>query len=617
MVATCFSRPVSRGAIAAGEGPRRTAVLFGDDSAMGLEAMVVAVVSSSLLVAGLASVLAASVGWHWFWSVALVFGLLSPLLIIPAPEPWVALALQSAIVLTGIYRTRSRRSRLSQADAARWQFSLPNLLLATTVCCGLVAVAVTLPPANRWAWQSVAVIGGAAGCMVLGIWWWLVAYRGARWRSWFAIVVLGMLWGPLVFIGDWFVPSLFDGNWPPDPTSAAAVGRESLVRSLSAWVQVVAIVTGVGAGFIAGCAPSLPGDAVPRSPAGRREAWRVTVAVLLAAVVALPAVATLYKVTFREPIASVQVELPTPNGSDDFRAAGELLGDNLLINRGNFDSTTADLPTLRRAVAEVQSAVARARLGARRACWLDFRDVLADEEFDIINPTRSLARGMEATARLAMREERTDEATEVLLDLVDYGVKSCRGGLVLHSSVGIACTGAGQQTLYEYRDRLTVAQCHVAIDRMLAAVTQLEPLESFLKRDRVWEQHTYDWQGRLYIWLHAISGELSSWESFYERMFRQFDVRTRLLATELAITGFRQEFGRLPTGWDELVPRWLPEVPVDAFDAGGGPLRYQYKGDSYVLYSVGPDADDDGGVAPDDPAGNWYGEGDLRLDAIY
>lgn len=49
----------------------------------------------------------------------------------------------------------------------------------------------------------------------------------------------------------------------------------------------------------------------------------------------------------------------------------------------------------------------------------------------------------------------------------------------------------------------------------------------------------------------------------------------------------------LPDRLDQLVPEFLPAVPLDPFD--GRPLRYTPNSEGYVIYSVGPDKADDGG----------------------
>src|SRR5204863_887448 len=78
----------------------------------------------------------------------------------------------------------------------------------------------------------------------------------------------------------------------------------------------------------------------------------------------------------------------------------------------------------------------------------------------------------------------------------------------------------------------------------------------------------------------------------------------------LAIEAFRAEQGRLPTSLDELVPGVLPALPVDPF-APDGRLRYRVLaqpdelGRVYLLYSVGADGVDDGGM--EDPRDNMMG----------
>jgi hypothetical protein len=68
-------------------------------------------------------------------------------------------------------------------------------------------------------------------------------------------------------------------------------------------------------------------------------------------------------------------------------------------------------------------------------------------------------------------------------------------------------------------------------------------------------------------------------------------------ATALACEVFRRRAGRWPTGLQELVPGLLPSMPLDIFD--GKPLRYQViEGRGAVLYSIGNNLVDDGGMEP-------------------
>ncbi|HSY19770.1 MAG TPA: hypothetical protein VK815_15610 [Candidatus Acidoferrales bacterium] len=61
----------------------------------------------------------------------------------------------------------------------------------------------------------------------------------------------------------------------------------------------------------------------------------------------------------------------------------------------------------------------------------------------------------------------------------------------------------------------------------------------------------------------------------------------------LAVERFRQANGSLPSNLNELVPQFLPAVPIDPFD--GQPLRFRLLEKGYLIYSVGKDGQDNGG----------------------
>ena len=67
----------------------------------------------------------------------------------------------------------------------------------------------------------------------------------------------------------------------------------------------------------------------------------------------------------------------------------------------------------------------------------------------------------------------------------------------------------------------------------------------------------------------------------------------RAAQTALAVERFRLAHGQLPEKLDELVSQYLSAVPEDPFD--GQPLRYRRLDRGYVVYSIGPDGEDNGG----------------------
>jgi hypothetical protein len=72
---------------------------------------------------------------------------------------------------------------------------------------------------------------------------------------------------------------------------------------------------------------------------------------------------------------------------------------------------------------------------------------------------------------------------------------------------------------------------------------------------------------------------------------------TRMAGTAFAIERYRHARGALPHKLEDLVPEFIPQMPIDPFD--GKPLRFIITEKGYRLYSIGDDEMDDGGrIAP-------------------
>ena len=79
----------------------------------------------------------------------------------------------------------------------------------------------------------------------------------------------------------------------------------------------------------------------------------------------------------------------------------------------------------------------------------------------------------------------------------------------------------------------------------------------------------------------------------------------------LAAEQFRLTEGRLPQSLDELVPDYLDAVPVDPFD--GQPIRLAVIDKGIVVYSIGDDLIDDGGLVGLQETRPYYRDGGIRL----
>jgi hypothetical protein len=88
--------------------------------------------------------------------------------------------------------------------------------------------------------------------------------------------------------------------------------------------------------------------------------------------------------------------------------------------------------------------------------------------------------------------------------------------------------------------------------------------------------------------------------SFAAALKQQYVAMTnrRFAATALAIRVYELEHGRRPAALADLVPEYLPAVPLDPLDPNDGPLRYTPDAPWPLLYSVGQNGIDEGGAFP-------------------
>jgi hypothetical protein len=73
----------------------------------------------------------------------------------------------------------------------------------------------------------------------------------------------------------------------------------------------------------------------------------------------------------------------------------------------------------------------------------------------------------------------------------------------------------------------------------------------------------------------------------------QADAWYQVLRLGLAAERYRLQNGRLPAQLNELVPDFIPAIPLDPFD--GKPMKMKRADRSLIVYSVGPDGVDNGG----------------------
>jgi hypothetical protein len=116
--------------------------------------------------------------------------------------------------------------------------------------------------------------------------------------------------------------------------------------------------------------------------------------------------------------------------------------------------------------------------------------------------------------------------------------------------------------------------------------------------EQVADDRAFDAKVRDRVRTHRITRLLLPAVNKVSEAFRREYATLRCLTALVAAERFRRAKGHWPDKLEELQPNFLAEIPADPYD--GKPLRYKRVADGVVVYSVGPDGADNGGVL--DPA---------------
>jgi hypothetical protein len=102
---------------------------------------------------------------------------------------------------------------------------------------------------------------------------------------------------------------------------------------------------------------------------------------------------------------------------------------------------------------------------------------------------------------------------------------------------------------------------------------------------------------------HPVTTTMLPWYGHFQKLHFRALANRRMAATALGIRLYEVDNGRRPERLAELVPEYLPAVPVDPFAADGRAIGYRPDASPPVLYSIGVDGIDDSG------AFTFYGSG--------
>ena len=292
---------------------------------------------------------------------------------------------------------------------------------------------------------------------------------------------------------------------------------------------------------------------------------------------------------FRTPGTPPQAVLPNPNGYDDFAAAAQWL----VAPGGELLRLPPD--GIRAAINQNSKALETIRSGLKKQSAVP---VTSDTNWFTVHMVqlgahRSMAQLLAAEGILHLEEGRTNEAARAFADCIAFAHAAHRGGLMIDDLVGSACQAIGALRLVAVAPHLSPDAVREILPSLIGLDQAREPVSAILERDREWGRGAYGPVRS--AWERIVAHKtLRAHKASFEKTHARSVAALRLVMTDLAIRGYEAKNGKPPMALAELVPSWLPAVPLDPFS--NRPLIYRATTNSFLLYSVGPDGQDDQGT---------------------
>jgi hypothetical protein len=208
---------------------------------------------------------------------------------------------------------------------------------------------------------------------------------------------------------------------------------------------------------------------------------------------------------------------------------------------------------------------------------------------------KPMAQLLVAEGMIHLEDGRTNEAARCFADCIVFAHAAHRHGLMIDDLVAIACQAIGSRQLVQVAPHVSPDALQEILPDLIALDQTREPAAAVVARDRAWGHGSYGlWR---LLWMRIVMFKNTrAMEASFEKKQARSVAALRLVMTELAVRGYQAKNGKQPMALAELVPAWLPAVPLDPFS--NRPLIYRVTTNSFLLYSVGPDGKDDQGTAP-------------------
>ncbi len=256
--------------------------------------------------------------------------------------------------------------------------------------------------------------------------------------------------------------------------------------------------------------------------------------------------------------------VPVPNGRDDFLAAAQCavpLPDGW---------EKLDSPALRALVVSNAPALALVRTGLTHACLVPpiADGTKMEGHMKTLSNSKLLANIFAAEHRLALLEQRTNDAAQAALDCLRFGQENARGGPLIDCLVGVAIRAMGLarlETVLPTLDAASLRQVTASLDRLYTAretfaeviANENRYVRSFPLNSRL--------AGRVSAWINGDTVMAKA-----EQKVTASQLRLAQTLTEAATRACQLEHGAWPTNTQMLVPSsWSDPGEHTSGDAAG------------------------------------------------
>lgn len=289
--------------------------------------------------------------------------------------------------------------------------------------------------------------------------------------------------------------------------------------------------------------------------------------------------------TFTPPV------VPQPNAYDTLLKAA----DRLAPRTGFYDEM--EQAELEATVEQNQEALSMLRevLGQPSVVpvnWQPDQQAMQDHLEQSYKP-RELARALSAESRLALLQQDLDTAVLDSLACLEMAPMAAQGGLMVERQIAMAVYRTGLANLRELVAQLTQQDCQRLRNKLQITSLQLEPIDDVIQRDLNFTRMV---NGRMASLMMggAVRRQVEQTKQQMAEADQLTEVLQDLLTVHLALREYQLDHSAYPEQLTGLVPNYLKQLPEDFFSKQ--PLKYRRTDDAYLLYSVGSDKTDDGGV---------------------